>query len=123
MIEITSGTAENVIVAEAHGTVTGADYEDVLVPAIEAALQTHRKVRVLYHLGEDFSGFTAGAMWDDAKLGLGHRADFEAFAVVTDVRWVVDAVKFFGVFLRYPVKIFGNAQMSEARNWIAAVHA
>ena len=37
---------------------------------IENRLKMHQKVRMLYQLGREFSGFTAAAMWDDAKLGI-----------------------------------------------------
>ena len=39
-------------------------------------------------LGPDFLGFTAAAMWDDAKIGLAHWNAWERVAVVTDVPWV-----------------------------------
>jgi len=116
MIDITSGTPENLVIAIAHGKVTGADYENVLLPAIEAKLKTHKKIRLLYQLDKTFSGFTAEAIWDDAKLGLGHLMAFEAVAVVTDVIWITDAVKFFAFFLRCPVKVFSNEKLAEAQD-------
>ncbi|WP_443598862.1 STAS/SEC14 domain-containing protein [Acidithiobacillus ferriphilus] len=48
------------------------NYMLILVPALDAALQKHKRVRVLYQLTPDFEGFTTGSMWDDAKLGLAH---------------------------------------------------
>ena len=33
---------------------------------MEAKLAENKKVRFLYCLGEDFEGFEAGAMWNDA---------------------------------------------------------
>jgi hypothetical protein len=123
MIEITYGTPENLIIALAHGKVTGDDYEKAFIPAIEAKLKTHKKIRLLYQLGEDFHGFTALAMWDDAKLSLGHLGAFEAVAVVTDVLWITDAVKFLGLFLHCPVQVFGNDKLAEARDWVATVPA
>jgi hypothetical protein len=118
MIEIAGGTLENLVMVTAHGKVTGEDYEKVLIPAIELKLKTHKKIRLLYRLDSDFTGFTAEAIWDDAKLGFGHLTAFEAVAVVTDVHWIVDAVKFFSVFLRCPVKVFGNNQVATAMDWV-----
>ena len=119
MIDVTSGTPENLIIAVAHGKVTGEDYEKVLIPAIEAKLKTHKKIRLLYQLGPDFSGFTAEAVWDDAKLGIVHLTAFETIAIVTDVHWIVDAVKFLGFFLHCAVQVFRNDQLAEAREWVA----
>ena len=118
MIEISSETPDNLVVAVAHGKVTGDDYENVLIPAIEAKLKTQKKVRLLYQIAKDFAGFTASAIWDDAKLGIHHLTAFETVAVVTDVPWITDAVKFFGFFLRCPVKAFRTDKLGEAREWV-----
>ena len=123
MIEITYGVPENLVIAVARGKVTGSDYETVFMPAIEAKLKTHKRIRLLYQLGEDFHGFTALAMWDDAKLGLGHFSAFEAVAVVTDVLWITDAVKFLGLFMHCPVQVFGNDKVAEATEWVASTPA
>jgi len=122
MIEISFGTPENLIIAAAHGKVTAEDYDHELIPAIEAKLKTHKKVRMLYHLDRDFTGFTAGAIWDDAKLGLHHATAFEAVAVVTDIHWIAEATNFFAFFIRCPVQVFKNDQLDEAREWVATVH-
>jgi hypothetical protein len=119
MIDILSGNAECLLVAVAHGTVTAEDYEQVLIPAIQARLQAHKKVRLLYQLDRDFEGFTTGAMWDDAKFGLSHLTGFEAVALVTDVHWIADAVKFFSLLMRFPVQAFTNDQLDEAKQWVA----
>ena len=56
----------------ARGKVTSADYENVFVPDVEAAFALNRKLRLLYHVGHEFTGFEPGAMWDDTKLGFRH---------------------------------------------------
>jgi hypothetical protein len=123
MIDISYGTPENLIIVTARGKVTGEDYERILIPAIETKLKTHRRIRILYILGAEFQGFTFHAMWDDAKLGIAHLSAFEAVAVVTDVLWIADGVKFFGFFLHCAVQVFGNSQMSEALDWVDTVPA
>ena len=45
MITMRSDLPENVLGADASGTVTAQDYETVLVPAIQAFAQTHAKIR------------------------------------------------------------------------------
>lgn len=118
MINITSGNADKLVVAVAHGKVSRDDYETVLIPAIETALKKHKTIRLLYQLGEGFVGFTPGAVWDDARIVLGHPTAFEAIAVVTDVHWVVHAVEFFGFFMRCPVKAFRNDELAQAKEWV-----
>ena len=66
---ILEGLPSNVIGVEASGRVTDDDYENVLVPAVRATLDDEGKIRFIYILGDEFEGWTMGALWDDAKLG------------------------------------------------------
>ncbi|NOX80048.1 MAG: STAS/SEC14 domain-containing protein [Deltaproteobacteria bacterium] len=109
---------DNVIGFTAEGTVTANDYESVIIPALEALLSRHGKARFLYHLGEDFAGFELGAMWDDTKLGLKHLADWERFALVSDVEWIRAAVKIFGFAIPGHVRVFHNRELAEATRWV-----
>jgi hypothetical protein len=119
MIEIISDMPENVVAVSAKGKVTGQDYDKVLIPALEEKLKGHKKIRLLYHLGEDFSGFTAEAMWDDTKVGIRHLTAFEKIAVVSDVEWIAGAVKVFAFIIPCPVRIFGNEGLAEAKTWVS----
>ena len=118
MIEINSGMPDNILTVTAHGMVTAQDYENVLLPAVEEALKRYKKIRVLFRTGEDFSGYTAGAMWDDAKLGVQHLTAFEKIAVVSDVPWLVQATTLFRLLIPCPVKLFGGDRLSDAEAWI-----
>lgn len=119
MIEIIPDMSENVVAVSAKGKVTGEDYDNVLIPAIEDSLLRNKRIRVLYQLGPDFSGFTAEAMWGDAKVGIRHLTAFEKIAVVSNVTWIINAVKIFAFVIPCPVKIFSNEQLSEAKAWVS----
>jgi hypothetical protein len=103
----------------AHGQVTANDYETVLIPDIEAAFALNRKLRVLFHVANDFTGFDAGAMWDDLKLGFRHITGWDRVAVVSDVSWIRTMCKMFGFAMPCEFRLFTNAEMPEARIWIA----
>ena len=120
MIQLIPNLPEHVIGIMASGQVTASDYETVLVPAIEAKLTKHGKVRILYQLGPEFTGFTSGAMWDDLKLGVAHLNAWEKVAVVTDVDWIANATRLFGFAMPCPVRIFSNNDISAATHWITA---
>ena len=120
MIEIIPDMPENVVAFRAKGKVTAKDYETVLVPAVEAAVIKHGKVRLLYHIGDEFSGIDAGAMWDDAKVGFKHITAWERIAVVSDVDWIGNVMRFFGFVIPGQVRVFSNDQYSEAEEWIKA---
>lgn len=102
----------------AYGQVTAADYENVIVPEIEAAFALSPKVRLIYQIGPDFSGFDAGAMWDDAKLGLRHIRGWDRVALVTDVGWIRATAHVFGFAVPGEFHLFRNDQLDEAKRWI-----
>ncbi|MGA7434371.1 MAG: STAS/SEC14 domain-containing protein, partial [Solirubrobacterales bacterium] len=104
---------------EAQGKVTGGDYEDVMVPAVEAALEGRDQIRFLYVLGEEFEGFSADAAWEDTKLGLHHRKSFERIALASDNRFYRDGVEVFGKAIPAEIKVFGISDLDEAKAWIA----
>ena len=120
MIEMLQGFPDGVVAAAAKGQVTRRDYDDVLVPAVEAAFAGRRKVRCYYELGAEFSGMDAGAMWEDARVGFGHLAGWERIAIVTDVAWVRHAVGFFRFLVPGDTRVFAMSETAEARRWIVA---
>jgi len=119
MVEQISDLPINTIGFTAKGTVTAHDYESMIIPAVEALFSRQSKVRFLYHLGEDFTGFEAAAMWDDTKLGLKHLSGWDRMAVVTDVEWIRVAIKIFGIAIPGHVRVFHNAELAEAKRWIS----
>jgi hypothetical protein len=118
MVEQIPGLTDNVLGFTAKGTVTAKDYESVIIPAVEALFSRNSKVRFLYHLGEDFSGFEAAAVWDDTKLGLKHLAGWERMAVVSDVEWIRGAVRVFALAMPGHVRVFHNREFGDAKRWI-----
>lgn len=120
MLELIPDLPENVVGVVASGQVTAKDYETVLIPAIESLLANQEKIRVLYHAGPAFTGFTPGAMWDDMKVGVAHWDAWEKAAVVTDVGWLAGAMRCFSFAMPCPVKLFANKEIAEATQWIAA---
>lgn len=119
MLERIQGLPENVLGFSAKGEVTGTDYETVLIPVVEKMLADRQSIRFLYHIGEEFTGFNAEAIWNDAKVGLQHLTSWERVAVVTDVGWIRTAVKVFGFVLTGQVKVYCNNELTEALKWLS----
>ncbi len=98
---------------------TGEDYEQVLIPTVERQLERRAKIRLLYVLGSEFGGYSAAAIWDDAKVGMGHPFSWERIAVVTDDDGYRRLVKGFGFMVPGKVKVFDVAELDAARAWIS----
>lgn len=118
-MRILEGYPADVLAVAAEGHITRADYDEVLIPAVTARIKAEGKVKLLYVIGEGFRGYSAGAIWDDAKLGFLHLGDFTRVAVVTDVGWIVGSVRLFAPLIPCPVQVFALAEIEAAKAWIA----
>lgn len=118
MIEVLTGLPGNVVGVEGVGEVSSDDYKNVLIPAARAALEKYDKVRLLYVLGERFDRVSAGAAWEDTKLGLEHLHGWELMAVVTDVDWIGHALTVVGWMIPAKIRVFPTSERVAAEAWI-----
>jgi SpoIIAA-like len=120
MLERIEGLPDTVLRFEAKGELTGDDYNTILIPAVDQALARHDKLRLLYVLGEEFSGITGGAIWGDTRVGFSHVTRWEKIAVVTDKDWLRHSVDIFGYLIPGEVKGFTTSELPDARAWVVA---
>lgn len=121
MVERIKDLPAGVIGLRAEGTLTKADYQRILEPAIQEGVDTG-KLRLLFELGA-FDGLAEGAWAEDAKTGLKaylkDRSAWHRFALVTDVEWVAKAAKGFTWVIPGEAKVFPMAELDAARDWVA----
>jgi hypothetical protein len=107
---------------ELAGQLDAADYRDVLVPALSAAVEAG-SVRALFVIGPEYEGFDLGALKEDVKgivpLALEHREAWQRLAAVTDVAWVAKAVELFRWLMPGEVMVFPTSELGEAKLWLA----
>jgi hypothetical protein len=105
----------------AGGKLTREDYKEVLEPALEEAAASG-SIRLLFVLA-DFSGVAVGAWIEDMKTGLNayvrNHAAWRKMALVTDVEWVAKAMRAFAWMAPGEVRVFGLAEVDEAKAWVA----
>ena len=118
-IRLIDGLPDAVIGFEADGEVRAGDYKSVLDPAVEAALEDHDKIRLLYVLSDEFDGYSGGAMWEDTKVGVSHWSKWEEIALVTDHKAYKDGVKAFEWMMPCEMKVFAVADLADAKTWVA----
>ena len=119
MIKLIDGLPDNVVGLEAVGEIEASDYTTVLDPAVAAALKNNDSIRLLYVLGDEFDGYSAGAMWQDTKVGVSHWSKWERMAIVTDHGAYADGVKVFGWIIPGEIKVFSVADLEAAKVWAA----
>jgi hypothetical protein len=120
MIRLLSDMPTGVLGLEAVDDVEREDYENVIVPAVEAALAEHGTVRLVYVLGPEFDEYEGDAVWEDIKLGVRHATSFDRMAIVTDARWAGPALKVFSVLWPGKARAFPLAELDAAKRWAAA---
>jgi hypothetical protein len=118
MFKFIAGLLPDVMAIEASGKVTHEDYRNTLIPRAEAML-TKGPIKMLYVIGQDFTGFELEALWDDSVFGIRHWYDFSHLAVVTDRAWLSGIVNMFKPFFHGEVRLFGLAELPAAKNWIS----
>lgn len=118
MLTIESQMDGALLEVEMSGTITSEDYRTRLVPAIERALQSHDRVRLMMIFGAEFRGYDMSAVWADSKLGLSHWRGFDRIAVVTDTTWLANSVRLAAPILPCPALVFDLAEAETARRWL-----
>lgn len=102
-----------ILSAHARGVINRADY--IL---LEAMLRDRRHGRLLLQFGDDFEGFTAGALWADLRLAIQTLDRLDRCAIVTDQRWIRAIARAGGPLFPYEVRLFANEELTDALAWL-----
>jgi hypothetical protein len=120
MITVLPESTGNILVLRASEKLTDLDYKDVLIPRLEAIIAEHGKARLLLDMGDEFHGWEAAALWDDARFGLTHRKDFEKMGVIGGPRWVEWGMKIGALAISGEIRSFSSSERDVALRWISA---
>jgi hypothetical protein len=122
MVERLSDMPPGTLGFRASGEIEDDDYEDVLRPELERALEAGGGLRTLY-LIEHIDEIEGDALWEDTKLGydLGvkHHKDWVRTAIVTDINWMARASKMFAWMMPGEARVFPVAELEQAKAWVA----
>jgi hypothetical protein len=119
-VTVMQGLPDDVIGISVAGVIEARDYEETIVPLIEAKLAAHGKVKLVYRIGPEFEAFTPGAVWSDTRVGIKHLTRFSKVAVVSDIGWIRHAVRVFAPMIPAEVHVFPDGALADAKAWIAA---
>jgi len=118
MVEVSFDPTNDIMEFRLSKKVTAEDYEEILIPAIKKQLKITPKLKVLYHVDQDFDSYEFQAMVDDAKAGMEFFSNWEKIAVVSDIDWLVNSVKLFSFMLPGEIKTFSNKEIEKAKEWL-----
>jgi hypothetical protein len=120
MIRLIPDLPANVVGFEAIGDVSADDYTNTVVPAIDQALRTNNKIRLLHVLDEGFDGYSPGAIWMDTKLGIEHLRHLERIAVVTDASWIERTLGTIARMIPGEARAFTMDHRADAQTWVSS---
>jgi hypothetical protein len=109
---------ENVffVTLKATGTLTHEDYL-VITPMLEGALSQVDQPQVSLFLdATELDGWDLHAAWDDLKLGLNHKSEFERVAILGNKHWQEWATKVGSWFIAGEIKYFED--QDDALKWL-----
>src|SRR5262245_23650248 len=116
MIEQLPSASPRVLGFKMSGELHDQDYK-TFVPAVDAAIAGHDKVRLLAVL-QDFHGWDLHALWDDIKFATTHCTKFDRIALVGDRTWEKWMAKVCAPFTMAKVQYFDAADVEKARAWL-----
>ena len=120
MIEVIQGTPPGVQAFRAVGEVTVQDYRQVVEPAARATIAARQKIRAVFVIGPECTGYSRGAKVEDLKLGIADLRHLKRAAVVSDQAFVHNAVRKVRWMVPTKLKLFGMSQLDEAMRWAAS---
>lgn len=122
MVERLADMPPGTIGFRAAGEIERQDYDEVLAPELQQALDAGGGLRTLYVI-EDLDEIEPGALWADAKLGfdlgIRHREAWVRSAIVTDIEWIARATKLFAWMIPGEARVFPLAEVDQAKTWVA----
>lgn len=118
MVRFLPQTEGNVALIEASGKITAKDYEELLVPKLDAMISEHGKIKCLLHLKAPFEGWEMAAAIDDLKFDIKHGGDMEKIALVGGPKWVSVSTRIFGTLMSAEVRVFKDEELTEAIAWV-----
>jgi len=119
MITILSDVSPQVAGFRLQGKITHNDYQQVVIPKIDAVAQNSGQVRFLVVLETSLGSFDLRAVWDDVKVGLKHLSSWHKTAIVSDEKAARILTDTIGQLVPGEVRSFRLAEIEAAKSWIS----
>ena len=116
-VQVTNQQSDRIIEVATTGKLTRDDY-DTFVPVIESEMKKG-KVKILFSM-HDFSGWDAGALWEDIKFDMKHFGEIERLAMVGEKKWEEGMAWFCKPFTTAKISYFDHTEIDAARSWLKA---
>jgi hypothetical protein len=120
MLQFINDLPKNIVGIHAVGEVTKEDIDTVLIPRLDDLVKRQGEINYLLVLETDAQNFTAGAWFNDVKVGLKHFTKWKKVAVATDqksVEWFTTNI--FKYMIPGEAQGFSLDNLEDAVKWIS----
>ncbi|RYY71176.1 MAG: STAS/SEC14 domain-containing protein [Chitinophagaceae bacterium] len=117
MITIINDAPANVAAFRATGEVLKEDFEEVVLPHVDAVVKLYGELNYVLVLDTDVSNFTMGAWMQDALLGLKNMTRWNRAAIVTDKESIKTFTGIFSKVMPGEFRGFDKDDMDMAIQW------
>ena len=121
MLTVIEGLPGHVIGIRINDKLRAEDYEKQLIPLVNEKLKHHHKLDLLCCIEGEWKGMEAGAVWQDLRLGLGRIGHWARTAIVSDIKWMENAIRLFRVFSPGELRHFGSGDYEGAKDWVCEI--
>jgi len=119
MLQFINDLPPHVVGIHAIDEVTKEDMNTVLIPKLDELVAKQNEINYLLVLETNVSNFTAGAWWEDFKLGLKNFTKWNRIAIVSDQKAVELFSDVFKVFIPGKSKGFPLSELQDAVTWVS----
>jgi len=119
MITKITGLPDFAVGFEASGEVTKADYENIIIPAVNEVTDRTGELYYLFVIKTGLNHFTLGALWDDFKIGLQHIKQWKKMAIVSDSKGIEKFTDIVSYVVPGHAKGFLMNELEEAKRWVS----
>lgn len=120
MISLINNAPQNTAAFHAAGEVTKADYDNVVIPAVDALVKKQDSINFMLVLDTSLGNFTIAALLKDLGLGLKHFTKWHKMAIVSGSGAINTFTDIFSYIAPGEAKGFTHAQIEEAMAWVSS---
>ena len=109
----------NMVGFKAMGEVTEADFKQVVMPRVQAAIDKNEKLNYLFVLHTDIKNFTPAAWLTDAVMSIKHLFKWNRAGIVSDVPAIRNLIKGFSYVTPGEFRGFEHKELDKAIDWVS----
>ena len=119
MITVINTAPANTAAFRATDHVGKADYDNIVIPVIDALVKKQGHINFMLVLDTSISHFSIGALMKDLGVGLKHFTKWHKMAIISESGAINTFTDLFSYIAPGEAKGFTHAQLKEAEKWVS----